>query len=166
MRFNFTLVFISFIFILTSCGTSRKSSRTPTKVNHSNVAKSDAKLVLKTANQYLGTKYKYGGTDKRGMDCSGLVWVSFKTIGIETPRISYEQAEYGKKVKLSKVKPGDILFFNTSGNRISHAGIVDHIKNGEIFFIHSSSSNGVMISSLENPYWTKRFVIARRFLKE
>ncbi len=163
--FYYFLILITFGFMLQSCGTSRKAKKNHTTTYSAKAVKGDARVVLKQANKFIGTQYKYGGADKKGMDCSGLVWVSFNKAGLEIPRISHEQAEFGKQIKLSKVRPGDVLFFNTSGNKISHVGIVDHIKNNEIFFIHSSSSKGVIISSLENTYWKKRFVKAQRFLK-
>ncbi len=181
------LVSISALF-LTSCGTSYSESKYKTKYTtaqsstsskkvkskstsktafsskKSKSNKSDVKIILKEANNYLGTKYKMGGTSKTGMDCSGLVFVSYKAAGITPPRVSRDQANFGKKVQKSDVLPGDLLFFNTFGKSITHVGIVDHINNGEIFFIHASSSKGVMISSLENPYWKSKYVKAQRIL--
>lgn len=153
------LLFIMFAgFFIISCGTSQKS----TKVDNSVTGR--AKVVLTTAHGYLGTPYRYGGDSKRGMDCSGLVLQSFKSVNIDMPRITRDQAANGMNIRIKNVRPGDLLFFKTSGSKISHVGIVDHIKNGEIFFIHASTSKGVMVSSFENVYWNKRFVKAVRYL--
>lgn len=80
------------------------------------------------------------------------------------PRISRDQAKEGKEVRLREVREGDLVFFKTSGSGISHVGIVENVENGVVFFIHSSSSKGVIISSLEETYWNKRFVKAVRVL--
>lgn len=154
MNFKHIFFLLVFTFFITSCGT--------TKVDNSSSGR--AKKVLKKAHSYLGTPYKYGGESKRGMDCSGLVMLSFESVNIQLPRVSREQAKHGMKIKLKNAKKGDVLFFKTSGSRISHVGIVDHVKKGEVFFIHASSSKGVMVSSLENSYWKKRFVKAVRYL--
>ena len=125
----------------------------------------DITKIIKTAKSYLGTPYKYGGTTSSGFDCSGLVYVSFKEMNIELPRRSSDQAGYGKEVNVENVKIGDLIFFNTSGNSISHVGIVESINhNGAINFVHSSTSKGVVISSLDDNYWKARFVKAVRLL--
>lgn len=142
--------------LFTSCGITSKRS-------YSSGNKSEK--VLKAAHSYLGTKYKYGGESRRGMDCSGLVLKSFEAINLQVPRVSREQAKYGTTINLKNVRSGDLLFFKTSGRKISHVGIVDHIKRGEVFFIHASSSKGVTVSSLNNKYWNKRFVKAVRYLR-
>ncbi len=162
------------IFSLTACNSSRnvsyKSSeykkrevreRTKTK-NHT--ADKEANSVVKAAYKFLGTPYKYGGTTKSGLDCSGLVINAFDAAGIKMPRISREQANEGKEIRLRDVREGDLVFFKTSGSGISHVGIVEKVKNGEVFFIHSSTSKGVIVSSIEETYWNKRFVKATRVL--
>lgn len=120
--------------------------------------------VLTEAKSYMGTPYKYGGTTRSGLDCSGLVINAFDAVGMKMPRISREQANEGQEIRLRDVREGDLVFFNTSGSNISHVGIVETVRNGEIFFIHSSTSKGVIISSLEEIYWNRRFVKATRVL--
>lgn len=169
---SFYILFLGFILII-SCHSSKrvsyKSSEAKNKVTkvdspkNSNLKK-EVSTVLKEAKKFLGTPYKYGGTTKSGLDCSGLVINSFDAIGFKMPRMSREQAQQGKEIRLRDVKEGDLVFFNTSGSSISHVGIVENVKNGEIFFIHSSTSKGVIISSLEETYWNKRFVKATRVL--
>lgn len=158
MQLKFISYFVFISLFLVSCGSISKKS----KVDNSVTGR--AKNILKEAHSYMGTPYKYGGVSKSGMDCSGLVLQSFKKANIDLPRITRDQAKHGMKIKLRNVKPGDLLFFNTSGNKITHVGIVDHIKDGEVFFIHASTSRGVMVSSIENVYWSKRFVKAVRYL--
>lgn len=120
--------------------------------------------LIIAASQYLGTPYRYGGLDAKGLDCSGLVFRSFEAIELNMPRVSRDQANQGKNIKLQEIKIGDLLFFNTSGSNISHVGIVESVKDGIVFFIHASTSKGVMVSSLAENYWSKRFVKATRML--
>lgn len=122
--------------------------------------------IIKTAMDYNGTPYRYGGTTKRGMDCSGLVYVSFKEHGIPLERVSAEMAKQGEKIKLKEVEKGDLLFFTTSKNRrrINHVGLVVSARGGDIQFIHSTTSRGVLVSSLSEGYWNYAFNQARRIL--
>lgn len=162
-----TIVLFASFFVFESCGSIRRINKYKPNATYNRSYKNlteGAKMVLDEAYSFLGTPYKYGGVTSSGMDCSGLLLNAYKTVNIQLPRVSREQADFGKEIRLSRVEPGDALFFNTSGSRISHAGIVDRVENGEVFFIHASSSKGVMVSSLENSYWKKRFVKAVRFL--
>ncbi|GGB70433.1 hypothetical protein GCM10007424_07990 [Flavobacterium suaedae] len=121
--------------------------------------------VVNKAMKYEGVKYKTGGTTKKGMDCSGLVYTSFKACDITLPRTSYEMAKAGKKIKLSEVQEGDLLFFdnNPRRRRINHVGLVTEVSpEGDIKFIHASLQLGVTISSLNEPYYRKSFVQANR----
>lgn len=121
-------------------------------------------LVLDTALSYLGSPYKYGGTTRSGFDCSGFVSASFKPLEVSLHRSSHEMANQGKNVDLKNVQIGDLLFFVTGKNkRISHVGIVVETGN-EIKFIHSSTSRGVIISSLSEGYWSKAYRKAKRIL--
>lgn len=123
-------------------------------------------MVIAKARSYTGTPYKWGGTTSKGMDCSGLLLNSFKTIDYKIPRTSAEQKKIGKRVGKDEIKEGDILFFATSKKKrkVTHVGLVTEVKGREVIFIHSSTSKGVMESSLDNPYWKKRFKQARRVL--
>lgn len=124
------------------------------------------KEIVETAINYLGVKYKTGGTTKAGMDCSGLVYTTFLNYGIVISRNSIDMAKEGTEVRISKAQKGDLIFFKT-GNRkvINHVGIITEIKDGIIFFIHSSSSKGVIISSLKDAYYLKAFVKIKRIIK-
>lgn len=143
---------------------AKKEKNSPKYSSSSSYGSPQVSSVLNEAKRYLGTPYKYGGTTKSGLDCSGLVINAFDAVGMKMPRISRDQANEGKEIRLRDVQEGDLVFFNTSGSNISHVGIVETVRNGEIFFIHSSTSKGVIISSLEEIYWNRRFVKATRVL--
>lgn len=115
---------------------------------------------------FEGTRYKYGGTTKTGMDCSGLVYTSFLQENIPLPRSSRHMAKEGERLSLEDVNIGDLLFFETDKNKkvINHVGLVVKIQPGHILFIHSTSSKGVVISSLAENYWFDHFVMARRVI--
>jgi len=127
---------------------------------------SPADNIINTALTFSGTRYKYGGTTKKGMDCSGLLYVSFGEHDVQLPRVSYHMAEKGKRIRINKVEKGDLLFFKTKkrATRINHVGMVVSIDDDEIKFIHASSSRGVIVSSLREGYWNNAFVKATRVL--
>lgn len=122
--------------------------------------------IISTALQFSGVRYKYGGTSRKGMDCSGLLYVAFGENDIKLPRVSYHMAEEGRRINLREVDKGDLLFFRTTkgAKRINHVGMVVAVENNEIKFIHSSSSRGVIVSSLREGYWNSAFVRATRVL--
>jgi cell wall-associated NlpC family hydrolase len=113
-----------------------------------------------------GTRYKYGGTTKKGMDCSGLIYASYLQEDISLPRTSRGMSLEGERLALAEVNIGDLLFFETNKNKkvINHVGLVIEIQPGHIFFIHSTTSRGVIISSLADGYWFEHFVMARRLI--
>ena len=122
------------------------------------------KVLLDTAFSYLGTPYRHGGVTRNGMDCSGFVSTTFKSISVPLSRSSQEMATQGTKIDLEDVKVGDLLFFRTTRkSRISHVGMVVDID-GDIKFIHSSSKRGVVISSLSDEYYKKTFRMAKRVM--
>lgn len=122
--------------------------------------------IIRYAKTYQGTPYKFGGTTKKGMDCSGLVYTSFKEEDIYLPRVSSDMAKEGKRINLNHAQPGDLLFFKTNRSRnvINHVGIVVETNGDDIRFIHSSTSRGVIISSITETYWQRAFSEARRVL--
>jgi len=124
------------------------SSSAASKVNASN--------IISTAKKYLGVPYVYGGSTPNGFDCSGFIQYVFKQHGISLPRTVAQMWNYGKSV--SSLQVGDLVFFNTSGSGVSHAGI--YIGNNQ--FIHAGSSTGVTIASLDNSYWKPRYFGAKR----
>lgn len=125
----------------------------------STASASSAASLVDSARSFLGVKYVYGGTTSSGFDCSGYTQVVFKKAGISIPRTTGSQYATGKAVAKSNLQTGDLVFFNTSGRGVSHVGIYVGSNN----FIHASTSQGVMISSINDPhYWGSRYVGARR----
>lgn len=122
--------------------------------------------IIKHAKKFEGTRYKYGGTTKRGMDCSGLIYTSFISEDIALPRTTKDLASTGNWIDLKDVKKGDLLFFATKKNsrKVNHIGIVTASQVGRVEFIHSTSSKGVIVSELSERYWYFAFVQARRVL--
>ena len=127
---------------------------------------SEADKVIESAMAFSGVRYKYGGTTRKGMDCSGLIYVALQENDIAFPRVSYQMANEGKRVRINDVQKGDLLFFKTRKNskRINHVGLVVAIDDNEIKFIHSSSSRGVIVSSLREGFWNSAFIKATRIL--
>lgn len=116
--------------------------------------------VLQTAMRYVGVPYSFGGTTPDGFDCSGYVRYVFAKSGIYLPRMADEQYDEGRAVSISRLQPGDAVFFSTYTSGVSHVGI--YLGDGQ--FIHASSSRGVVIDLLLDGYWGQRYVGARRFL--
>jgi cell wall-associated NlpC family hydrolase len=100
------------------------------------------------------------------MDCSGLMLAAFANHDISLPRASYSMAEEGENVRVKDVSKGDLLFFKTGrkSRKINHVGLVVDVTGDEIKFIHSTTSRGVIVSSLKEGYWNYAFVKATRVL--
>lgn len=165
---------------LVSCGTTNKVVKrsVPTKTvakspdlktlesKYSGSVNSQIKDILKDAEKYLGAPYKYAGNTSAGFDCSGFTVKVFDENNTKLPRRSEDQSNTGKQINIKEAKPGDLVFFATAGgSRVSHVGIVHDIGNdGEVKFIHASTSKGVIISSLNEKYWNKAYLFVRRIL--
>jgi len=114
--------------------------------------------AIAIAKSQMGVKYVWGGTTPSGFDCSGLVTYAFKNAGYnKLPRTAGEMYNVGTKV--TSYKPGDLLFYATSGGKkVTHVAI--YIGNGQM--IHAATSKGVSIASINNSYWKPRFIGAKR----
>ena len=145
---------------------NENSSKSKNKKSSKEGPNAKAASILSDAEKYLGAPYRAGGMTYSGFDCSGFVNTVFAENNIKLTRRSADQAKEGVGINIENVKHGDLLFFATAGGkRVSHVGIVHTITNdGEIKFIHASTSKGVIISSLEEAYWDKAFLFARRVL--
>jgi cell wall-associated NlpC family hydrolase len=118
--------------------------------------------VVETALDAIGAPYQWGGTSANGFDCSGLIQYSYGRYGIALPRVSQDQLLRGSPVSLdrSALRPGDVLGFSQElGGKATHVGLYI----GEGRFIHSSST-GVRISDLREPYWQRHLIAARRMV--
>lgn len=120
--------------------------------------------ILTEAESYLGTPYRYGGTTRRGIDCSAFVLSVFgASAGLSLPRVAASQAQEGEDVDKSELQKGDLVFFSQGRGRISHVGIVESVsEEGTVKFIHAATSKGVMVSSLTDSYWGPKFRFAKR----
>lgn len=113
--------------------------------------------AISVAKNNLGVKYKWAGTNPNGFDCSGLVTYSFGQADVNLPRTAGEMYNVGTKV--TSLQPGDLLFYATSGGKkVTHVAI--YLGDGQM--IHSATSKGVSIASLNNSYWKPRFIGAKR----
>lgn len=167
-----TLAVVFFLLLLTACSQSSNRHAPVTKSvgktklyqTAQPVSLSDQQAVLaKLSAQeqaWRGTRYRIGGTSKKGVDCSGFMQVTFKELfGISLPRMTVDQAKVGRKVAKSELKAGDLVFFNTGrGPNGKHVGV--YTANGQ--FLHASTRGGVIYSSLNSPYWSKTYWQARR----
>ncbi|MFM9988076.1 NlpC/P60 family protein [Flavobacterium sp.] len=125
-----------------------------------------AELLIAKASENIGTRYRSGGTNKDGFDCSGLMINTFKEIAVDLPRTSAGQSTYGIRIDRDKAQKGDLIFFTTNGRgNINHVGMIVEILDNEIKFIHSSVHAGVIISSTKEDYYTKRFIQVNRVLE-
>ena len=146
------------VLAIAGCATSsadsqRRDSATPL----SDAAAVTTELQIQYA-EWGGTRYRLGGTDKDGIDCSGFTYVTFlKRFGIQLPRTTVQQVRLGVDVSRRDLRPGDLVFFRT-GYKNRHVGIYA----GNQKFLHASTSRGVMLSSMNNPYWRGKFWTARR----
>jgi hypothetical protein len=143
-------------------GTSAQSYATPPSGEWQGKMDGKIKDFLKAK-----TKYKWGGTSLRGVDCSGFTQICYNEIGVTIPRVSRDQHRIGKKVNTKDAKFGDlILFYGNPAKfgRITHVGLVYNITpEGDVNFVHSSSSKGVGYNVLgKSPYWQRRFAVIKR----
>lgn len=114
------------------------------------------------AYNWLDTPYRYGGDSRSGIDCSRFVMrVYSEVLGIPTNGTSRQLFEQGSKVERKNLQEGDMVFFKTKGNAISHVGI--YLKDDK--FVHASTSKGVIVSSLNEPYWARTYYKSARLFE-
>ncbi|MBC8152632.1 MAG: C40 family peptidase [Bacteroidetes bacterium] len=141
-------------------------AKTLKRVDTQTYERSYARTVVSVARQYTGTPYRSGGNSFDGIDCSGLLYAAYSTAGLQIPRISWQQSEFGHEVEVNEILPGDWLFFVPDKGKagyVSHTGLVTEVRGkNDIAFIHASSSRGVREDNLYSEYFKGRFVKAVR----
>lgn len=165
---NSPLVFVWLVVLLMSCKGTKKTTTSKVEVDkttvelqnkYADILKVDAKAVqniklYQFIDEWVGVQYKYGGTSKSGVDCSGFCNILYNNVYSKTlPRTSSEIAKQLQKVPKGSLTEGDIVVFDIEGKRNSHVGV--YLANSK--FVHASTSSGVIISSLEHPYYQKAY---------
>ena len=124
--------------------------------------------MIKEAEKYKGTKYKYGGKNPKGFDCSGFTYYVCSKFDIQLMGSSSYQSKQGIEVPISKVKSGDLLFFGRYGKsgKIQHVGMVYKNTSEGLYMIHSSSKRGIVIDNISTfKYWKSRLLFARQIIQ-
>ena len=159
-RLYHTTLLIVLLTFLHGCAIFPSADETyPTSLSTNQVA-----ITLQQQHRHWkGVRYRKGGLSRKGIDCSGFVYLTFKDkMNITLPRTTELQAEVGKRIRKTELKAGDLVFFKTGFIFKSlHVGMYISDKR----FLHASTSRGVMISSLANPYWQDSYWQSRRLLE-
>ncbi|MDR1657876.1 MAG: C40 family peptidase [Deltaproteobacteria bacterium] len=116
--------------------------------------------LAKSAHQYIGVPYVYGGRSPKGFDCSGLVWYVYRQHGVELPVSSAKQARVGKKVDKDELVPGDLIFFQNKG-RISHVGL--YIGGNQMIHAPGRGKKVVKVN-IKEKYYRQNYAGARRMI--
>ncbi len=120
--------------------------------------------LFRFIDDWYGTEYRYGGTDNTGIDCSAFSQKLYGQVyGIELERTAREQRREAERIKHpDDAEEGDLIFFRARRFRVSHVGV--YLANG--YFVHASSSQGVVISNLNNRYWKRRYAGCGRIYRD
>jgi lipoprotein Spr/probable lipoprotein NlpC len=153
--FAFYLLLI--VLFLSSCGTRKYTAKSTTKAAKAAdvMAGLKSKELYRFITDWTGVKYRLGGMDKSGIDCSGFALLLEKNIyGYTLPRRSKDQAETIKKKTQNKLQEGDLIFFSFGGTEVDHVGV--YLNNN--FFVHASTTRGVIVDDLKLPVYQKAIV--------
>ncbi|MFN0291886.1 C40 family peptidase [Pedobacter helvus] len=151
----FFSIFLIITVSLSSCGSRKPTSTTKAARAADAMANLKSKPLYRFINNWTGVRYKFGGLDKSGIDCSGFALLLQRDIyGKSLPRRSRDQADAIKKKSLANLKEGDLIFFSFGGREVDHVGI--YLNND--FFVHASTSRGVIVDDLTLPVYQKAIV--------
>lgn len=153
-----SILTLSLLLLLSACGTTRHETIAPVAARHDEAQMNN--LAIYALSLY-DTPYQYGGKSRvNGFDCSGFVQYVFQnSLGLQLPRTSAEMGRAGIPLDAGELKPGDLVFFNTTNTPNSHVGIFI----GENRFVHSpKKGKAITIAKLDDRYWSRRYNGARR----
>jgi len=146
---------IALIGFLASCGSRKHTIDTKAARAADAMSKLKSKPLYRFINNWTGVRYKLGGLDKGGIDCSGFALLLQKDIyGKTLPRRSKDQADAVKSKSYDNLKEGDLIFFSFGGREVDHVGVY---LNGD-FFVHASTTRGVIVDDLTLPVYQKAIV--------
>jgi len=148
---------IALMLFLSSCGSKKYTVRSDTKASKAADAMANlkSKQLYRFITDWTGVRYRFGGLDKSGIDCSGFAFLLEKEIyGVTLPRISRDQANAIRRKDVDNLKEGDLVFFSFGGNDVDHVGV--YLNNG--FFVHASTTRGVIVDDLTLPAYQKVLV--------
>lgn len=168
-----TTVFLTVLILwLTGCGSQKqakqRSGRDISRSEHHRLNASDARTdrIIQAARSYTGVPFRWGGTSRAGMDCSGLLVVAFQAGEMVIPRTSHEQSKIGKNISLYELHPGDLVFFAAKKGqpgKVTHVGMITEVRGKrDVQFIHASTKLGVVENNIYSDYYQRIFVKARR----
>ena len=144
--------------------TYRRDETQTVSKNHK--PESQVDKVISIARSYTGVPYRWGGTTRSGMDCSGLLMTCFNEVNLTLPRTTAEQVKFGRGVRLYELQPGDLVFFAAqkgNPNKVTHVGMVTEVRDKhDVRFIHASTKLGVVENNIYTDYYRKIFIKARR----
>lgn len=174
ISWNKQLLFLSFLFVallLSSCGSKKrvalpadfKGPKELSRLYGLKIMQEDNIYLYNEGAKWLGVPHRMGGATKKGVDCSGFVAILYREVyNKQLSRSSADMLKYNcRRVGRSKLQEGDLVFFRTGGGRKkvpNHVGI--YLKNGR--FIHTSTSSGVMVSNLSEPYYLRSWITGGR----
>ncbi len=125
--------------------------------------------MIAYAKKFIGTRYVRGGKSPKGFDCSGFTSYVFRQFGFSLNASSSAQYGQGEKIERDEISAGDLLFFtgrNSRSGRVGHVGIAigNNPETGEVTFIHAAISGGIRIDRISAPYYSARYIGARRVM--